>query len=100
MYKKDKAVQQETEFLLNKRIKELKCQKRISEIVNNPDFSMDEVLKKAVSILPDGWQFPEITGAFIQIDNKTYQSDRYDKAGWIQSKELIVSGEKKRKGWG
>jgi PAS domain S-box-containing protein len=65
-------------FELTERLKELNCHNRISEVMSNPALSIDEVFNQIVHLIPGGWQFPDITGAFIRIRDRVYQTNNYE----------------------
>ena len=90
---KEKTNHSKLEFLLNERVKKSSCHNRISEIMSNPGYSVEEVLQKIADTIPDAWQFPEITFAVIQINDKFYHSGQYIPTNWSQTKEIVVCGE-------
>ncbi|MHC1576313.1 MAG: hypothetical protein ACXQTE_03065, partial [Methanosarcinaceae archaeon] len=59
---------------LRERIKELSCFYGISTIVER-DLPMGDTLQKVVNMLPDAWQYPDITCARILFDDNIYQTD-------------------------
>ena len=84
-YAADVSDHKRLEFNLNERMKELRCHNRISEVMSNNTLSVEEVCEKIVSIIPEGWQFPKITGAYIQIGGSTYQTANYSEACAVQT---------------
>jgi PAS domain S-box-containing protein len=62
--------QNQLEFNLKERLKELKCHNRISEFLSKPDLTADEVIEKIVNIIPEALQFPELAEASIKIGDK------------------------------
>ena len=91
-------IQQEEEnrrirFELTERLKELNCHNRISEFMSNSSLSVDEVCEKIVQSIPPGWQFPDITEAFIQIRDKVYQTGNYKSGQHFMDKEIKIRGQ-------
>jgi len=78
---------------LKERIKEQKCLYRITSL-HEEDLSIDKLLQKAVSYLPDGWQYPEIAAACIEFGGESYESENYQSTEWQLSavEESIQDG--------
>lgn len=81
-------------FNLQERLKELECQNRISEIMSNQALPVDEVLEQIVQIIPPAWQFPEQTGARIEIQQKVFSTRLYRNDVPKLSEEIHVYGRK------
>jgi len=60
------------------------------------DIRLDEILEKAVLLIPPAWQFPEITVACIELDEQIFQTKKYRKTQWMLISNIIV--QKKRIG--
>ena len=71
---KDITKLKNTEFTLEERVKELNCHNRISEIMNNSNLDIDEVIDKIVHLIPDSWQFPGMAQAAITVYDKIYKT--------------------------
>jgi len=80
------------EFDLGERIKELRCYKRILQIVSQYGISVDEVLGKIVGVLPDAWQFPELAQASVTVGKNVFKTPGFRKSKLIQTQEIKVSG--------
>ncbi len=78
------------EYLVNERIKELKCIYNISELIEKQGSSIDHVLKELISIIPAGYQFPEITGVRIIYESEEYKTDNFEKTKWCQESNIVV----------
>ncbi len=75
-----KQVEKEKEYAhyqLNLRIKELTTLYKTRQILHDEQKSVPQMLSDIVSILPLGWQHPEIAGARIVVDGKEYVSANY-----------------------
>jgi len=67
-----KAVVDKTEhkeFLLKERIKELECLYGISELVSNPNLSLNEIFEGVIQLISNAWQYPEITHSRVIFDD-------------------------------
>ncbi|MDZ7716167.1 MAG: PAS domain S-box protein [Balneolaceae bacterium] len=85
-----------TQDALRERNKEKSCLYRIGSLGRKHD-DIDKILQEAASIIPDGWQYPEITEAIIEFDGKQFKSSGYRDAPWsltseteIEEKNLLV----------
>mgnify|MGYP000064841409 CR=1 FL=1 len=61
---------------LEERVKEQSCLYKIANL-SEKEYTVDELLNKAVKYLPEGWQYPEITEARIEFDGTSYSTDGY-----------------------
>ncbi len=68
---------------LHERVKEQECLYEISKLCNLAT-KADDLLARAVDIIPEGWQYPEITVASIKYGDKTWQTD-----GFIESDRTL-----------
>ncbi len=83
----------ETAYNLGERIKELNCQYKLSRLVEK-DKAIGEILQETVKLIPPAWQYPEITCAQIRLDERSYKTDNFSETPWLQSKHIVVFGEK------
>ncbi|MEN6616441.1 MAG: sensor histidine kinase, partial [Syntrophorhabdus sp.] len=79
---------------LNERVKELKCLYAISGIVEKKGATLQEILKRTVDIIPDAWQYPEITTSRITLGENLFTSTHFEETKWRQSQAIIVHGRK------
>ena len=77
---------------LTERVKELNCLYGISRLVETAS-SEDEILRGAVSLIPDSWQYPEITHARIRLKEREYVSKDFVESNWKQSEIIHIDGE-------
>jgi len=77
---------------LDERIKELNCFFGISAVMELPDITLDEILRKIVPLLPPAWQFPELAEACIVLEGKTYHTSDFRKTPWMLVHDIIVNG--------
>jgi hypothetical protein len=80
--KKEWETYQETTHALKERVKELNCLYNISNIVVKHGLNLDEILKRTIEIIPDAWQYPEITSCRLRLGEKTVQSRDFQETAW------------------
>jgi len=79
---------------LGKRIKEVSCIYGIVESVGQCE-TLDDVFRKTVTLIPPGWQYPEIARAKIGYDDKEYLSQPFEETEWKQSSDIIIQNERR-----
>ncbi|MFC1867682.1 PAS domain S-box protein [Thermodesulfobacteriota bacterium] len=79
---------------LGERVKELNCLYGISNLVEKPDISLEEILVGTVALIPPSWQYPEITCSRIILDSKEYRTENYKETNWRQSSDILLNGER------
>jgi len=57
---------------LRERIKELNCLYNVSRVISEKTSSLETIFKEVVNIIPDGFQYPDITCARLTIRGNTY----------------------------
>jgi signal transduction histidine kinase len=78
---------------LKERVKELNCLYSVSSMVERQDASLEEILQATVNIIPDAWQYPEITCSRIAVQGQSYQTVNFRETRWRQSKQIVVTGK-------
>jgi len=79
---------------LQERIKEQRCLYNISSLPQQKS-TIEGLLQKAVSYLPDGWRYPEHTEAAIIYGDDIYKTDSYRETDWqLSAKSDRGEGEK------
>jgi len=92
-----KKTEKEKEKLLHdlgKRIKELKGLYGLAKLREQPDITLEEIFQGAVNLIPPAWQYPEITCARIQFEDKEFKTDNFRKTKWRQSVDIKVNRKK------
>jgi PAS domain S-box-containing protein len=79
---------------LAKREKELNCLYGFSEIIEEHDISLDEILQEIPALLTTSWQYPEITCARIIMADKEFSTKKFRVTKWRQAADIVV-GERK-----
>ncbi|HAH06440.1 MAG TPA: hypothetical protein DCM05_07925 [Elusimicrobia bacterium] len=77
---------------LNERVKELDCLYGVSKLLENPDATLEELLRRASDILPKALQYPDIAYARILLRGKEYRTLNYRETPWRQSCRIVSRG--------
>ena len=77
---------------LHERVKELNCLYSISKLVDQRRTSLDRILRGAVSIIVDAWQYPEVAAARITVNGADQQSPGYRETPWMQRAPVVTRG--------
>lgn len=79
--------------LHSERVKELRCLYGISQLVNKPSLSLEEIFQGTIDLIPPAFQYPERTCARITIDEQTFKTDTFKETRWKQSANIRVFGK-------
>jgi PAS domain S-box-containing protein len=79
---------------LNERMKELDCLYGLSEIIEQPGISVDEILQKMVNIIPSAWQYPEITCVRLLVKGRQFTTPNFIHTPWKQTGDIKLNNEK------
>lgn len=85
-------LRKQAEHQVNERMKELKAFYSLMDIVEKYDNSLDMIYQHFINILSESWQYPEITGCRITINNVSYQNSIFKETEWMQSEQITVNG--------
>jgi len=77
---------------LRERMKELNCLYRISALGQLVDRPLEEVLQRAVEVLPPAWRFPEVTCARIVLEEREYRTPGFTAGASQQAQPIVVDG--------
>jgi PAS domain S-box-containing protein/putative nucleotidyltransferase with HDIG domain len=77
---------------LNERVKELRAFHRLAEITGRDGTTLGEVCEELTNILPESWQFPEITCARIRVGDSEFRTGNFADSPWEQSAPVRVAG--------
>ncbi|MFC1984915.1 PAS domain S-box protein, partial [Chloroflexota bacterium] len=80
------------EYGLAERVKELQCLYSIDLIGARPELTLDEIYEEVVNLLPQSWQYPEITGARLTLHDKNFKTKNYKDTDWKQSAVIKAFG--------
>jgi PAS domain S-box-containing protein len=78
---------------LRERVKELNCLVQLSQVVEEPGISLEDLMEQAVAILPAAYRFSEQAGAEIVLDDQTYATRPCPPQAPTQSANLQVCGQ-------
>jgi len=81
-----------TTYDMGERVKELNCLYCISSIVENQSNSLNDIIQGAVMIIPDAWQYPDITCSRIVLEDRVFQTPNYRETVWKQTRHIVVRG--------
>lgn len=75
---------------VNKRVKELQCLYKVSQLTENIQNPVEFIIDEIVKAIPAGWQFPENTGVRINFLNIEKSSGNFKTSKWIQSADIFA----------
>lgn len=73
------------------RVKELRCLYKMSELSNDPEKTMKDILKESLDIIPLAYQYPEIACVRITFDEHIYESGNFKESAWKQEANIAAS---------
>jgi len=76
------------------RVKELNCLYGISNLIEQPGISLEEILQGTVDLIPASWQYPEITSSRIILESQEYRTKNFRETIWRQTSDIVIHGEK------
>lgn len=77
---------------LRERAKELRCLYAVSDIMQNPALSLDDMLEAVVKAIPSGWQHASACMARITYGSHVYETPGYAPTPWVQRANFFVKG--------
>ncbi|MCP3899911.1 MAG: helix-turn-helix transcriptional regulator [Desulfobacteraceae bacterium] len=78
---------------LKERIKELGCFYGVFNVLEKHNSDYKKILKRIVDLLPDAWQYPEITCAKIIFKNEEFKTDNYKNSPWKQITDIKIGSQ-------
>lgn len=91
--KKTEEEKERYSYNLRERVKELRCIYEFSKLVAKRNITLKEIIKGLVSILPSGWQYPDIACARIIFEKEKFKTDNFKASRWKQSADIKVHGK-------
>ncbi len=79
------------DYKFRERVKELNCLYGISQLVEKPEVSFEEIVRGTLELIPPAWQFPEVTCARITYDNKLYKTENFKETEWKLTTQIEVN---------
>ena len=77
---------------LGERVKELNCLYNISELVEKQN-TLEEIFQGTVELIPQGWQYPEITCACVTLEDQAFKTSNFRKTSWKQTCSITAYGQ-------
>ena len=77
---------------LRERVKELSCLYSISQLAQQTDVSLKEILMEVVDILPPAFQFPESAASKIVFNDEEYVSPQYREVSPSIKADIVAKG--------
>ncbi|RYZ63004.1 MAG: PAS domain S-box protein [Chitinophagaceae bacterium] len=78
---------------VGERVKELSCLYRASKLANTPGKPIEDILQELTDIIPDSYQYPEITRARITYNGARFLSEDFSESPWRQRAAIQVNGQ-------
>jgi diguanylate cyclase (GGDEF)-like protein/PAS domain S-box-containing protein len=82
----------QAEHDLGERVKELRAFYGLAEITEREGITLDKLYQELADILPNSWQYPEITCARIVMGDSEFRTENFAKSAWMQSAPVKVNG--------
>ncbi len=79
---------------LNERAKELNCLYEVDKITSRFELELDQVLAQIVSVLPQGWRYPDRCKVEIYCSGQYFSSEELNRTELKQSSSIIIDTEK------
>jgi PAS domain S-box-containing protein len=85
-------------LVLSQRIRELNCLYSIADLVGKAN-TLEDILSNTVELIPNAWQYPEITCARIILNDQEFRTKNFPAKGYKtlfskQSSDIIVHGKR------
>ena len=77
-----------------RRTEELHCLFSISSIVSNQDIPFDKAVQDIVDIIPAAWQYAEVSGVRIILEDREFVSDPFNETACKQTGDLCLLDER------
>ena len=78
---------------LSERVKELNCLYNITKLAETPDITIEEMIRGTVDLIPNSYQYPDVTGARIKLYDDVISSSNFKKSQWKQTSNIIIRNQ-------
>ena len=78
---------------LQERAKELRCLYEVEKLLNDVNRPLPEVMREVVEAIRQGWQFPEICVAAIELEGEVFESKGFRPTSCSLETPISVQGE-------
>jgi DNA-binding NarL/FixJ family response regulator len=89
-----KREKRQIECLLRERCKELNCLYGLSELIELHDPSINKILRGLTRLIPNSWQYPDITRVRIRFYDLEFKSKNFIESRWKLETDINVTGQK------
>jgi len=72
----------DTKYERDERTKELKCLYQVSDLLNQSDMKLDEIIEKILYLIQSATGFPKLTSVMIKVSDKEYITQNFKKTNW------------------
>ena len=88
----DITERKQAEHRAEERAKELRALYALAEMAQREGFTLDRLYQGLTDILPESWQYPEMTCARTVIGEREFRTNNFMESAWMQSAPVTVSG--------
>ncbi len=89
------ARQRRSQLALRERVKELTCLHGITRIAARPGVTLDQILKGAAELIPNGCLHEDLASAKIIFDDHSFASEAYSEGTHTHTQEVVVGGRRR-----
>jgi len=79
---------------LTKRAKETNCLYELSKLIEQPEFSIEQIFQEAAELVRSAYRYPGKTCIRITFDGKHYKTDNFEKSELSQHTDIKIRGKK------
>jgi predicted nucleotidyltransferase len=79
---------------LKERVKELNCLYSLTNIVKDSSLSFNQAIEKILAVIPQAWQYPEITCAKITIGDNEFKTKEFKETEWVLQSDIVFDNKK------
>jgi len=79
-------------LILAERVKELNCLYTISKIFEKRGLNLEDIIRQTIEVIPTAWQYPDIAGAQVKLEGKSFRTRKFAQNRWMQECPIIVRG--------
>lgn len=83
----------QSHYELKERVRILKCIQGITNLLKNPNNSVEDILKESLTHIKCASQHPKKTCVKIWFNEKTYMTENYQKTPWQISNKVKISNK-------
>lgn len=84
---------EELVYDLSEKNKQLNCLFEISRLASNQSVHLEQLIERALEIIPNSWQYAELCEAKLVYGNKSWSTASYQDTEWCLNAELKINGK-------